>query len=1019
MAMEPIQLQRGRPGKECIECWDDDEDLHGFDDIQFRNISTTTLGSQASNQLSRRRDSSLSRLSSRSEADSNTGADENWQLVLPNNDDAATSYAIASAQNAGIPIPANVPASALMGGTIKRLGGRRLKKELVENWSEDLELPKPEEGGLKLKMSHQDFPDTLRQISLAFAKDTSPVKEPQGGSFLDRMRSSGKAQATVSALEKFRDNGDEDFGDFPTIKVAKVRSPQKLVNFTPPPGKAKKMPRPPVENFEADFELPAEDQPLKLSARKELPRTPNSQQQDDLDAEWAEGSLGSLGNKAGGTRQSNCGSSFSAPSPSVFSPSLSSCLTAESEDELDGLVLPDGPLKFEEMLRKRTQNASPEPVEITSERKAEKHTVIEEDDLSGLEIGDGDVFDTGKLTLNKNIRPKATRQTSPVRRKEVTITFANKAQPIMTRIPKPPTHDRARSKLEPVLESTGSTTNYRRPQSRIGGHSTQSSISSIPTPCTPSFQPPSQPSTPSRRGLNNAYSRETMRADPITTHAQLLKAKRSLPVIKSQPSPARTQPSYQRPQSRTEHSSRSGLTSRPKTPSDRLIGDLGLSRKPPIPSLPTGTTQTGSHQINNKSSRTFRRPGSSDSNENAASNRPPSRMGNGHLRPITPGGRRNLAPEALTREATSKHNLTKPLRRRVYGDGNELEVFDDLPVKDESKLIKQPVITKKPSTLRNKLNSSQNPSTTSLHKTTDASVSATPLSPTKNESSIPRFARDTTASRLAREHRIGALHSTSHNNTTDTNSPLTPLSTNWKARVAARAPIASSPRHPPKRAGPPKKPHLITPLNVTTDRHESVNGMHWNPHRYRWEGNENAIVNFDPSPESPKHGSTGAGTLTSKPALIANFGSVKGVQVVGGMVFDPQRMCWLKMAPQHQQSHSNSHGGCADTQSICTADEEDDVFAGLEDLDDSSKASKGGKTTDTETITGSQVEDDWLVGEEFDVGPEFIRRQRAEEERWVRKVDGWVGEGAKGRVDGEEWKWRIREIVGAPPALVK
>lgn len=1014
--MNTLQLQRGRPGKEHIECWDDDGDLQCFDDMQFRNISTATFASQSSNQASRRRDSSLSRLSSRSEADSNTGADENWQLILPSNDDAATIHAIASAQSAGIPIPGNVPASALMGGTIKRLGGRRLKKELVENWSENLELPKPEEGGLKLKKSNQDFPDSLRQISLAFSKETSPVKAPQGASFLDRMRSSGKAQATISTLEKFREK-DENFGDFPTIKVAKVRSPQKLMNFTPPPGKAKKLPRA-VENFEADFEAPTAEQPLKLTVRKEIPKTPNPQLQDDMDAEWAEGSQGSLGTKTGGTRRSNRSSSFSALSPSVFSPSLSSCLTAESEDEgLDGLVLPDGPLRFEEMLKKRMQHTSPEPME-TSEKQMDKHTASEEeDDLAGLEIGDGDVFDTAKLTLNKNIKHKPTRQTSPARRKEVTITFANKPQSLTTRIPKPPTHERARSKLEPVLESTGSTTSYRRPPSRIGGHSSQSSVSSIPAPSTPSFQVPSQPSTPSRRGLNNASSRETIRPDPTTTHAQLLKAKRSLPVIKSQASPARTQPSYQRPQSRTEHNSRSGLPTRPKTPIERLNGDLGLSRKPPIPNLPSGTTQSNSQQINSKSSRTFRRPGSSDSNDNATINRPASRMSNPHHRPITPGGRRNLAPEALAREAASKHNLTKPLRRRVYGDGNELEVFDDLPVKDESKLVKQPVISKKPSTLRNKLNSSQNPSITSLHKVPDTSIPPTPLSPTKNESSIPRFARDTTASRLAREHRIAALHPPSSRNT-DTHTPLAPLSTNWKAHVAARAPNASSPRHPPKRTGPPKKPKLIKSMSEIAEHSKPVNpsDMHWNSEKFRWEGNENAVASFDAGPESPRHGpGGGTGTLNPKPALIMNVGSVKGVQVVGGMVFDPQRMCWLKVPPQHHQPHFNPHGGGGrtDTQSICTADEEDDVFAGLDDLDDSSRASRagGGRTTDTETITGSQVEDGFPA-EEFDVGPEFIRRQRTEEEKWKRKVEGWVGEGAKGRSDGEEWRWSIREIVG-------
>jgi hypothetical protein len=44
--------------------------------------------------------------------------------------------------------------------------------------------------------------------------------------------------------------------------------------------------------------------------------------------------------------------------------------------------------------------------------------------------------------------------------------------------------------------------------------------------------------------------------------------------------------------------------------------------------------------------------------------------------------------------------------------------------------------------------------------------------------------------------------------------------------------------------------------------------------------------------------------------------------------------------------------------------------------------------------------------EEFDVGPEFIRRQRAEEEKWRRKVDKWVGFDRH-----QNHLWIIRDLV--------
>jgi hypothetical protein len=189
----------------------------------------------------------------------------------------------------------------------------------------------------------------------------------------------------------------------------------------------------------------------------------------------------------------------------------------------------------------------------------------------------------------------------------------------------------------------------------------------------------------------------------------------------------------------------------------------------------------------------------------------------------------------------------------------------------------------------------------------------------------------------------------------------------------------------------------------------AVKGMRYNPAAWCWEGNENAIAEFDAigCPKSPK----------VAPALITNAGAMQGVQVVGGMVFDPQRMCWLKLAP----AQLGKHGMPA------VRDEEEDVFVGLEDLEDRSTAARGRIPSGSrgtngldpfasgDDRSGGESSDDSPITEEFDVGPEFIKRQRAEEEKWKRKVDKWIT--ADRKRAGNSWRWVIRDLVASDNLL--
>jgi hypothetical protein len=240
--------------------------------------------------------------------------------------------------------------------------------------------------------------------------------------------------------------------------------------------------------------------------------------------------------------------------------------------------------------------------------------------------------------------------------------------------------------------------------------------------------------------------------------------------------------------------------------------------------------------------------------------------------------------------------------------------------------------------------------------------------------------------------------------------------TNWKAQLAAKT-LAANRNTLRRTAKPQQKPHLIKPLGNGVHEPKTLKGMHWNPELFRWEGNESALAPFDiplpATPGSPKRNPFTA-TGSAKPALIANVGATKNIQVVGGMVFDPQRMCWLKMAPSHPRNRSDSGGGMS-----ITTDDDEDVFAGLDDLEDERKSVyRGGNHKDA---GGS--DDEMAIPEEFDIGPEMVRRQRKYEGRWRAKLDGWEprrGEELERWVYERRWKIydMVRQGVAGDPSLM-
>lgn len=804
--MDTLRLKPRQPVADEIENWDDEDFVVDGDELSFRSSVTTTTGN-TTHGPSRRRDSNSSHVSLRSDLES--WHEEEKQLHLPGDDESSTMDAIAAAEHAGIPLPKNIPSSALMGGTIKRLGGRKIRKTIQEDWENDLELPDISQGLAIKPKNETDFPDTLRQVS-GGSVQTSPTKVTKlppvmtaQGERRNSTQSTTSALSSALNLDRFKDTDDDDFfGDgCDTIKVSKSRPVLKPVSFiTPPTPRKMEKTKEAEDDFEKDLELPS-DGKLRLSTRRDIPKTPLSQA-EELD--WGEGSLGT---RYGGTRRD--GRSNRSSSASAMSPSISSSITAESEDEtFDGLVLPPGPVNFKQRLQHRKKSTSPERIPEEPEPSPKKPTAAEadrQDFFDGLDIGDGKVFDSGKLTLHRNIKVKEAQPASPARPKTaVSLTFTNKP-PTQTRIPRL-SHERAHStSLEPVYESGGSIfpQRNRRSQSRIG-HSSQSSVTSLPTPTTISPGRSLPPSTPQRREVGSRSSFSSLRTDPPTTSAQLLKQKRSLPAVRGMNTPAKPMSSRSdRPPSRTDSNRpQSGL--RPKTPVERqragiLESPATQPRRTHLPFLPAGASQAQSQHVASKTLRQFRRHDS----DNAIDIRPFSRS-------ISRSGMRSPSPHRYKVAADTWERLSKPKNKKHFGDGHELDAFDDLPTsrETETRFLKQPMASGPKATMRSRVYQ------TVLPDRTCTPAPSTPFSPARM-AQTPRFARDTAASRIARE--------TARAQRVPSSGPLAPVTAQREAQLATRNNLSLQPPLVPqqvirskKRSTRPQqlKPHLIANLNT-------------------------------------------------------------------------------------------------------------------------------------------------------------------------------------------------------------
>jgi len=902
---------------DAVECWDDDPDFAELDQIQHppataTTPTTTTAPVRAGTDYSRREPSSAvssrrSTITSAYDLDALEEADREHQIPF----DGSPAAAIKSAQSAGIPIPENVPFSALVGGTIKRLGPstRARKVTMHDDWGEDLEFPSV---GNAFTVKTKEFPQSLHHM-------------PSKGKGIRNISPSRVNLLPVThaseQLNRFRDMPEDEmfFGEcdeLPSLKVfvagraAAQGRGSNVALPTPPLSESAFRPSPTFadDDFDADFEFPA-DAPLQLGGLREMERSrPTDFHTVDMGFEdWGDGDSG-LGSSYAGTRGGADHGAHSVVSPSV------SAMTMGSEDDMpfEGLVLPGGVLPdFHRVLERRRRAAAAEaadyaPAPINQQFHAQKDfddPASEEEFFEGIEIGD--VFDSKKLSLNGNVRRKQQpRKPSPIRRTAMSLTFTtNKPltpQPSAGRLNRLTQGHPAllpSAPLEPVAERENQPSTVKRiPRNRWGSadYRWNGGEQIPPPPPIPRTDRTRTLATDGRRNLA-AKSTRNLRGEnappPTTTHAQLLRAKRSMPNIQDSPnsqkgSRPQSRASNGRPPSRsssgrppssgntstrptstgarpsssgtrpppptstgaarpTNNASRPTSTGartlnpsarppsrtsngRPPSRNDRAKAANAPAVRHPAPFMCGGGMAKTSHHVAVKTSNkcldnrgegsiTDRRPNSRLQNRNTPRHSPSSSgASNATAKRITP----TIAPEQLRREAANIGTLTQPTRKRNFGDGTELEIFDDLPTnaKVENSFTKTPAAR---GVLKPRPKSMPNRETESPRKKKQQHE----ITPRQDD--VPRFARDTTgmffsdplpslrvttadtlsASRKAREitqQRLGM----------GTPIPQSPIADRWRSKIAARS--QATPRALPKKTSQ-HKPHLIKPMgNITT-----------------------------------------------------------------------------------------------------------------------------------------------------------------------------------------------------------
>ncbi|KAI0814874.1 hypothetical protein BC629DRAFT_1588563 [Irpex lacteus] len=674
---------------------------------------------------------------------------------------------------------------------------------------------------------------------------------------------------------------DEEDESVPTIKAASLLGMSAPPPPLPPPAVASSGDACIDDDFEDGFALPSDLTRLSLRPLDLAHRSSKSSM------EW--GDKDHTTSSQSSDTYSTFGFADHSP-PSTAYTSASSVPDTEEEDEdieddlLDGLVVPSGLFESGQSGKKLTKILETKKKTVSLDMRVKVARPDPEDDFeTGLVLDDETELSPSRLLLNSQSASKRV-TASPVTRSK------SPPQTLAIRPSSRSKTDRAKSPNNPPISSVKQFRKLNAPPSPPRPTSTNRT----PTysQAVASSVAPSGSSLTSKAVLRGQKSHSGLKPVSAPPVRQLTR-KASMPSLSDkgtdQPSASGTLPNtarYNAPTASSRakaHSSASrahalefGMAPvRPTTPSSnsaalRLTMPTASSRmksRTPISSVfPTPTSARPTSPIPLVS-----RPPSSSSNKASAG---PSKVRHKHS-------------QSLSGVPTAKV-LKRPKRQRTYGDGTELDDFEDLPL-DREKEGKFRVV---PKGYGNRVPESSSPGPKVDSQPEQGSLRRAPrydsLVAVAAEKPMPPPTK--TLKRTSRIELVSAPKPAENERV-------------GKKRRTPKSPASQSHR----------KPTLIRNLGGAGGP-KVVGDMKWNPQTLRWEGNDQVLRDFDAT----------VGTST-RPALIthltgSSMGSpvnnfAAGARKVGNMIFDPSRMCWVSTLPPEE--------------------DEPDVFANLADDEDS------------------------------------------------------------------------------------
>ncbi|GJE85746.1 hypothetical protein PsYK624_018250 [Phanerochaete sordida] len=642
--------------------------------------------------------------------------------------------------------------------------------------------------------------------------------------------------------------GDEDDEDaIPTIKAAV------LPNF---PSQSAPEATFDDEDFEDGFALPSDLTRLSLRPLELNHRSSKSS------LEW--GDKDHTTSSQSSDAYSTLGFADHSPPSTVYTSTSLPETETEDEDEevedmLDGLVVPSGLFESGHSAKKLTKILETKKKAIVTDMRVKIASPDPEDDFeSGL------VFEHD-MELSPSRLLQAAQQT--IKFGSGTTALRSKSVPRASTLGRPQSRsksERAKSPNVPPISSSQQLLKLACPPSPPKPSSSRTQTYSQAVASAPTLSAKSSFLAPKYSSLRGQKSHTVLKA-PSPSSSRGLSRKASLPSLSehnlAMPTPSHPDMSaisrYNAPTASSKAKSHTNSTgrlhtfdynvppTRPSTPSSnpaalRLTMPTSSSRlkaRPPISNvfLPSPASATPPLRSTSPLPTAHRPP-------SASSSRPPSAKS------------RHAQTQSLPAASAAKV-LKRPKRTRTYGDGTELDDFEDLPL-DREKEGKYRVQPKGIGTR--------------IPGATYASIVAPSLSRKPQKP-------DTAGSKtLKRSSRIEF-------------SPSKP------AESASHAKKRKAVTSPQTR----RKPTLIRNLGGSGGP-KVVGEMKWNPHTLRWEGNDQVLRDFDAA----------VGTST-RPALIthltgSSIGSpvnsfAAGARKVGNMIFDPSKMCWISTLPPDEE----------------------------------------------------------------------------------------------------------------------